>query len=94
MLPEINQQSIKHILIYECNSDYKGDPPIPTGNCFTSNSYTHFCRKLINGWSVGGDRIFFYPRDAAHPLSSEFYSYLMIEIHYNNENSQVIGKLS
>ena len=92
-MPTLNQQCIDHILVYECNSDYEGDPIIPAGSCFTPKSNAYFCKKLINGWSTGADKIFYYPKDAAHPLNSDLYSHLMIEIHYNNENPLVLGIL-
>lgn len=92
-MPNLNEESIQHILIYECNSEYKGDPEIKNGNCFKPNNNVHICRKLINGWSKGADKKFYYPNDAAHPLNSDLFSYLLMEVHYNNDEPQNLGIL-
>ena len=92
ILPTFDAHNIDHILVYECNSDYNGDPLIPAGNCFSRHSHTNFCKKLINGWSAGADPKFYYPNDTGHPIGSDLYSYLLVEIRYNNYNTKAIGK--
>ena len=91
-MPAFDSQNINHILVYECNSDYNGDPIIPAGNCFSRQSYTNHCKKLINGWSAGANTKFYYPDDAGHPISSDLYSFILVEVRYNNYEYVKLGK--
>ncbi|RNA32042.1 DBH-like monooxygenase 2 -like protein [Brachionus plicatilis] len=91
IFPEINYQRMHHSLLYECEPGYDGEKPkYEDGECYTNSIKGSLCQVISLGWAVGGENVFYFPKDAGYPMGGDTdYSYLVLELHYDNPNLDI-----
>lgn len=88
ILPNVNRDKIRNIQLYECRSTYKGQPSIPSGDCFSNSQKLENCFTPMIVWSYGGNMITILPQDTGYPIGRKDvdYSYVVLEVLYENPN--------
>ncbi|KAK0406278.1 hypothetical protein QR680_018475 [Steinernema hermaphroditum] len=82
-----NEHIVHHMEIFHCADPGNGYIPIFNGNCNDPNKpkESKSCSKVLAAWAMGAGPIT-YPLQAGMPFGGEnFFPYVMVEIHYNNE---------
>ena len=59
MMPSSKSINIHHVQVYECDSDYEGEPKIHSGNCYSSLAISNHCQKASINWFLGADTVSF-----------------------------------
>ena len=57
IMPASKRINIQHVQVYECDSDYEGEPNITSGNCYSSLVFSNHCQKASINWFLGADTV-------------------------------------
>ncbi len=79
--------NIKKVLVYECSSDYDGEPKIHSGDCHNSIKKTKYCHAASIGWWFHGtgEAEHYLPTNAGYPIGGDTdYKYILIEVYHQS----------
>ena len=87
-----NQHIVHHMEVFHCVSDEAGEEEFPlwTGPCGSEEAPAKLvqCKKVLAAWAIGAGP-FTYPEEAGLKFGGrDFNQFVMLEIHYNNQNME------
>lgn len=85
---------LHHMEVFHCSAPVDTEFPLWSGPCGSDSapSVLGQCKKVLAAWAIGAGP-FQYPEEAGLAVGGEeFNPYVMLEVHYNNQEKKS-GKL-